>query len=94
MTWPNALIKELAARRCIIFLGSGASAASISSDGSKRPPTWSQFLEGLISIMNTKIDEPIIRDLLKKEKFLDAAEIILRDSIFKRNITNAKFQTL
>lgn len=87
MNWPNALIKELAARRCIIFLGSGASAASIAADGITRPPTWSQFLEGLITIMNDKKDESLIRDFIKKDKFLDAAEIIL-ENISPANYTD------
>lgn len=77
MNWPPALIKELAARRCIIFLGSGASAASMSQDGLTKPPTWSLYLDGLIGIMNSNSDEPVIRDLIHKEKYLDAAEIII-----------------
>jgi hypothetical protein len=93
MTWPIALIKELAARRCIIFLGSGASAASLSNDGTIRPPTWAEFLEGLIKIMNIRTDEPIIRDLLGKEKFLDAAEIIL-ENISPANYTDYLRTTL
>ncbi len=79
MTWPNALIKELAGRRCIIFLGAGASAGCLSADGVTRPPTWSQFLEGLINIMNSDRDVHVISDLITKEKYLDAAEIILKD---------------
>ena len=79
MNWPHALIKELAARRCIIFLGSGASAASKSLDGKTSPPTWTQYLEGLISIMNSKTDELLIRELISKDKYLDAAEIIVKN---------------
>lgn len=85
MNWPSALIKELAARRCIIFLGSGASASSISQDGLTRPPTWSSYLDGLIEIMNNDNDKPIIRDLIQKEKYLDAAEIIIS------NISSANY---
>lgn len=76
MNWPKALITELASRRCVIFLGSGASASCLSEDGSIRPPKWDQYLEGLITIMNNKSDIVLIRDLIKKEKYLDAAEII------------------
>ncbi len=87
MNWPQALIKELASRRCIIFLGSGASAASLSADGLVSPPTWKLFLDGLIDIMNDRQDEILIRDLLDKEKFLDAAEIIL-ENISPANYTD------
>lgn len=87
MHWPKALITELASRRCVVFLGSGASASCLSEDGSKRPPTWDQYLEGLISNMNDRSDEPLIRDLISKEKFLDAAEIIYN------NISTANYSS-
>jgi hypothetical protein len=93
MNWPKALIKELAARRCIIFLGSGASAGSLGADGVTRPPTWNNFLEGLINIMNDKRDERFIRDLLAKEKFLDAAEVIL-ENVSPANYTDYLRNTL
>lgn len=86
MNWPKALVTELASRRCIIFLGSGASAGSLSTDGTKRPPTWNNFLKSLISMMNDRTDEAIIEDYLNKEKFLESAEIILK-SISPANFT-------
>lgn len=77
MNWPKALINELAARRCIIFIGAGASAGAISTDGMKRPPTWSKLLDDLISLMNNNNDdEEVINNFIEKEKFLEAAEII------------------
>lgn len=85
MNWPKALITELASRRCIVFLGAGASAGCLSQDGTKRPPTWRQFLDGLILRMNSRIDEAIIQEFIRKEKFLEAAEII------KKNISPADF---
>lgn len=85
MNWPKALITELAARRCIVFLGAGASAGSISNNGGKRPPTWNQLLQNLIGMMNDDGDLPIINDYVQKEKFLEAAEIIIK------NISPANF---
>jgi hypothetical protein len=85
MNWPRALITELTARRCIIFLGAGASAGALSSDGLKNPPTWNQLLRNLISLMNSNVDESIITDYIQKEKFLEAAEIIIK------NISPANF---
>ena len=79
MNWSKSLIAELAARRCIIFLGAGASAGSLSQDGHKRPPTWMQFLEGLINLLPDKANEVIIRDFMGKEKYLEAAEILYHD---------------
>ncbi len=79
MNWSRALIAELAARRCIIFLGAGASAGSLSQDGYKRPPTWDQFLKGLIGLLPNINNHAVINDLMIKEKYLDAAEVIYHD---------------
>jgi hypothetical protein len=87
MNWPKALVTELAARRCIIFLGSGASAGSISPDGKKSPPTWATFLQNLIAMMKDDKDEAVINDYITKEKFLEAAEIIFK------NISPADYST-
>ncbi len=87
MNWPKALITELASRRCIIFLGSGASASCIAQDGNKMPPTWSGFLQSLIGMMNNSQDLPVVTDYVVKEKYLEAAEII------KSNISPANFST-
>lgn len=79
MNWPKALITELTARRCIVFLGAGASAGSNSLDGNRNPSTWNQLLQKLIALMNTDIDNLIITDYIQKEKFLEAAEIIVKN---------------
>ncbi len=79
MNFPKALITELASRRCIVFIGSGASAGCLSQDGKKSPLTWSGFLNALIDLMNDKSDLPIINDFIQKEKYLEAAEIIKKD---------------
>lgn len=85
MNWPKALVTELASRRCIIFIGSGASAGCLSQDDSKSPPTWSAYLQRLIELMSDKTDLPTIEDYIWKEKYLEAAEII------KKNISPADF---
>jgi hypothetical protein len=87
MNWPKALITELVSRRCVVFIGSGASAGCLSQDGTISPPTWSGFLISLIDLMTDKIDLPIIQEFIQKEKYLEAAEII------KNNIPPADFST-
>ncbi|PHQ30316.1 SIR2 family NAD-dependent protein deacylase [Leeuwenhoekiella nanhaiensis] len=76
MNWPKALTAELASRRCIIFIGSGASAGSISADGTKSPATWNKFLQDLKAKMTTG-DKTTVDNLINSEKYLDAAEVIL-----------------
>lgn len=75
--WPQALVAELAARRCIIFLGAGASANSLGNDGVSKPPLWNAFLNELKMAIPTGTSFTTIDDLLAKEKFLDAAEVIM-----------------
>lgn len=77
MEWPIALVAELAARRCIVFLGTGASASCLSQDESTRPPGWNLFLEKLKAQIPSATNLSEIEDLIFKEKYLDAAEIIL-----------------
>ena len=77
MAWPIALIAELASRRCIAFLGAGASAGSLGSDGVTRPPLWRHFLETLKAAMPAGTDPGAINDLISKDRYLDAAEIIV-----------------
>ncbi|MGP5211895.1 SIR2 family protein [Psychrobacter alimentarius] len=75
--WPHALIEELAARRCVIFLGAGASAGCKTVDvNPQSPPNWEQLLEGLKGIAKDKDSLVVVDDLIIKEKYLDAAEIL------------------
>lgn len=78
MVWPTALVAELAARRCLIFLGAGASAGAVSQeDGATRPPLWPAFIEALLDAAPAGTNLNAVRDLLAKDRYLDAAEILL-----------------
>ena len=77
MEWPPALVTELAARRCIVFIGAGASAGCIAADGKTKPPLWTEFLDRLKQAMPGGTDTAAIDSLLGKDRFLDAAEIIV-----------------
>jgi hypothetical protein len=77
MPWPVALVAELAARRCILFLGAGASAGCLAADGITRPPLWPAFLATLRSVAPTGTDLSAADSLILKERYLDAAEILL-----------------
>ena len=88
MEWPQSLVDELVARRCIIFLGSGASAGCISADGQNSPPTWVELLENFKCILPKDYDTNTIDNLISREQFLDAAEIIMG------NISRADFTML
>lgn len=87
MNWPKSLVTEIAHRRCIVFLGSGASAGCLSADKQKKPPTWDDFLKKLIQLIpNNAEHKKVIDELMNKFKYLDAAEIIY-DLISKADYT-------
>ena len=75
----EALILELAARRCMVFLGAGASAGCLGLDGKTRPPTWAAFLTDLVSKMPHLEQRAIATGLISEQRFLEAAEIICAD---------------
>lgn len=78
MFWPQSLVLELAARRCIVFLGAGVSAGCI-SESEKSPPDWKNFLYDLKEKMRQKSPQSYVEGLIKSEKYLDAAEIIVNN---------------
>lgn len=79
MTWPEALVAELAARRCVVFLGAGASAESVDPATGRRPPLWLDFLADLQGALpaSAVATRSAVAHLLEKERYLDAAEVLL-----------------
>ncbi len=77
--WPNELIDDIAKRKSVLYLGSGISAASKNDDG-KSPATWQAFLEGILNARQEKLEtcQDTIVQLLKKENYLTACEIIVK----------------
>lgn len=74
--WPPSLVKELAERRCILILGAGVSASS-QTDSGERPPLWPPFLRDASALLD-KQDKAYVEDLISRDQFLDAAEIIVQ----------------
>lgn len=77
MAWPVALVAELASRRCLLFLGAGASAGCLGEDGITRPPLWPAFLATLRAAAPVGTDLTAADSLIAKERYLDAAEVLL-----------------
>ncbi|GAB5515226.1 SIR2 family NAD-dependent protein deacylase [Rhodopirellula baltica] len=73
--WPDSLVMDLARRRAILFLGSGVSKNSVSAvDGTKRPPTWDEFLR--LGLDRCSTPKRHIQTLISQQKFLLACEIL------------------
>src|SRR4051794_12011169 len=77
ITWPISLIPEVAERRCVIVLGAGASAGSIGRDGATKPPAWPSLLDRAKALVPDNAEKQLVNDLVGKERFLDAAEIVV-----------------
>lgn len=67
MTWDDALIDELAARRCIIFMGSGVSAGCSNAEKNKSPPTWGNLLETLNATLPEGNDKNYASEKIEKK---------------------------
>jgi hypothetical protein len=78
IAWDEALVVELAARRCIIFFGAGASAGSVSQATGTSPPSWPVLLGDLRSRINAgHVNLGIIDELIGERRYLEAAEVIV-----------------
>lgn len=81
INWPSSLIEELGSRRCIVFIGAGASAGCVrkNSQGvTERPPSWQALLNGLLTkaAKATIADKTIAQELMNSGRFLEAAEVL------------------
>ena len=74
--WPDALVTELAERRCVIVMGAGVSLESLGEDGVTHPPGWRSFLVKALDLLHSPIDQKAALSLINKSQFLEAAEII------------------
>lgn len=76
MDWPSSLVAEIAERRCIIFLGAGASAGSHDPATGARPPDWPTLLRDAMPLTYDIAITPLAEQMIVREQFLDAAELI------------------
>jgi hypothetical protein len=77
--WGESLVKELAARRCVVFFGAGASVPCTPTVGDplKRPPDWKSLLLALAGRLPFGSENRILADrLISEMRYLDAAEVI------------------
>lgn len=95
MDWPDSLVAEIAERRCIVFLGAGASAASVDPATGSRPPSWKQLLLDALATVRDPTIPALANDLIAKEQYLDAAEIIFSriEAADARNFFRTRFYT-
>lgn len=96
--WPAALVAELAARRCVLVIGSGLSATSTNATG-HCPPTWSGLIKALASAASTSEAKRRLDELIDAGNYPGAAEELRacadRQSLaleFRRLLLDPKFE--
>lgn len=81
--WPSALVRELADRRVLLFVGAGISKAALPTT-----PTWAGLLLSLSNKLKKKADQKLVRQLIRQNALLDAAQII-SDGVVRADINAA-----
>lgn len=96
--WPQTLIKEVAARRCIFFLGAGVSSSSQTVNG-ERPKGWKDFLNSVTSLIHNEDKKKYINDLISERRYLLALQAIYTNvdpsdyqDFINNNFNNYSFQ--
>ena len=74
--WTEDIVKDLARRKTVLFIGSGVSANSVSVDGT-HPPIWKNFLNETLKYIPGGESHNYIDELLNKGDMLLACEIII-----------------
>jgi hypothetical protein len=64
INWPKTLMREIAARRCILFLGAGVSSSCKSSEG-KSPKGWREFISDASNLIANEENKEIIQNLIQ-----------------------------
>lgn len=72
--WPRPIIRDIARRRSVLFLGAGISRNSVGL-GQQRPPTWEEFLRKALE--QVQGDKAHIEQLLIEKDYLTSCEIIV-----------------
>lgn len=85
--WHDSLVRELADRRVLLFIGAGLSKAALPA-----MPTWGELLGGLSKKLAKKTDQRLVLQLIKQNSLLDAAQII-SDGVVKADI-NSKLREI
>jgi len=85
INWDENIVNDIARRRCVIFIGSGASKNSTNAAG-VRPEDWVELLNSFLTlpvfVPKQKVE---IKSLLKSKDYLTACEVI------KKIIGNEEF---
>jgi len=77
--WPQTLVKEIARRRCVLFLGAGVSAAAMDEAG-RQPKDWRGFLEEACSLVRGEQNQSEVRKMIAERRYLLCLQAISQEA--------------
>jgi hypothetical protein len=77
--WPQTLVKEIARRRCVLFLGAGVSAAATDDSGGQ-PKDWPGFLEEACSLVRGEQNQSEVREMIAERRYLLCLQAIAEEA--------------
>lgn len=89
MKWPESLVKEIAARRAVLFIGAGVSMNSVALDGRTRPPTW----RALLTDGAKKLGSPSKKVVKQVKGLIDAGDLLTACEVIKNELARDEFVT-
>lgn len=97
MKWPESLTREIASRRCVLFIGAGVSMNSLALDGKSRPKSWSAFLRSAARKLGPPNKKIVVElnELINRNDLLTACEVI-KNGLERQDFVDlmkAEFQT-
>lgn len=76
INWDENIIRDIAKRKCVIFIGSGVSKNSTNNTGD-RPEDWSELLKSFLTLPKfTTANIKEINALIRSKDYLTACELI------------------
>ena len=74
VTWPSALVGEVAARRFVVVLGARAQTSSTNTDGN-HPPSWAGLVEDAAAPVPGADDRRAAEELMRRGAYPDSAQV-------------------
>lgn len=90
ITWPDDLVRDIARRRCVLFLGAGVS-KNASNTAGERPMNWDEFLKNIALQITSGEQRSAVEQCILDGDLLTACEIArkaLRKDIFTQELLN------
>jgi hypothetical protein len=76
--WPDALVREIARRRCVLFLGAGVSASAVDKKGA-RPLGWKDLLQQACALVLSPAARREIEGMIAERRFLLCLQAIAQE---------------